>query len=59
MRVRAALNRERQVEGRHVDVALEVSGEGARRCCKKLLLDLDEGLAAEAPNPVADPASLG
>ena len=51
VRVWAALNRDRQVEGRHVDVALEVSGERSVGRLE-LLLDLDEGLAAEAPNPV-------
>jgi uncharacterized protein (DUF58 family) len=51
IRALAEIERERQLEGRHVDLFVEVSADQivARL---ELLLDLPEGLVAEAPNPM-------
>jgi uncharacterized protein (DUF58 family) len=51
IKVHATLERDRQLEGRHVDVALEISAD-KRVGRLELLLSLDDGLVAEAPNPV-------
>ena len=47
----AELERERQLEGRRVDMFVEVSADQTVPRLE-LLLDLPEGLVAEAPNPV-------
>jgi uncharacterized protein (DUF58 family) len=51
VKVQAELDRERQLEERSVTVFLEVSATGPVEHLE-LLLDLDEGLVAEAPNPI-------
>jgi uncharacterized protein (DUF58 family) len=51
IRAQAEIERERQLEGRHVDLFLEISAD--RSVARlELLLDLPDGLVAEAPNPV-------
>jgi uncharacterized protein (DUF58 family) len=51
IRAEAEIERERQLEGRHVDLFVEVSADQAVARLE-LLLDLPEGLVAEAPNPM-------
>jgi uncharacterized protein (DUF58 family) len=51
IRARAEIDRERQIEGRHVDLYVELSADRAVPRLE-LLLDLPEGLVAEAPNPI-------
>jgi uncharacterized protein (DUF58 family) len=51
VKVQAELDRERQLEERPVTVYLEVSATGPVEHLE-LLLDLDERLVAEAPNPI-------
>ena len=52
------LDLERQLEERHVTLLMEVS---ANRPVEhlELVLDLGDGLVAEAPNPIADPSRPG
>ena len=51
IRAGAEIERERQLEGRHVDLFVEVSAD--RTVARlELLLDLADGLVAEAPNPM-------
>jgi uncharacterized protein (DUF58 family) len=51
IRAQAEIDRERQIEGRHVDLFLELSADRAVPRLE-LLLDLPEGLVGEAPNPI-------
>ena len=51
IRAEGEIERERQLEGRHVDLFVELSAD--RPVSRlELLLDLPEGLVADAPNPV-------
>jgi uncharacterized protein (DUF58 family) len=51
VRAQSEIERERQLESRHVDLFVELSAE--RTVARlELLLDLPEGLVAEAPNPI-------
>ena len=58
LRVRSELERERQIEGRTVRVDLEVSTVGPVGRLE-LLLDLPDGVEAEAPNPRLIRLALG
>jgi uncharacterized protein (DUF58 family) len=51
IRTQAEIERERQLEGRHVDLFVELSAEQTVGRLE-LLLDLADGLVAEAPNPM-------
>jgi uncharacterized protein (DUF58 family) len=51
VRAQAEIERERQVESRHVDLFVELSAEQTVARLE-LLLDLPEGLVTEAPNPM-------
>ena len=51
VRAHSEIERERQLEGRHVDLFVELSAE-LTVARLELLLDLPEGLAAEGPNPM-------
>ena len=51
VRAQSEIERERQLESRHVDLFVELSAEQTVARLE-LLLDLPEGLVAEAPNPI-------
>ena len=51
IRAQAEIERERQLESRHVDLFVELSAEQTVARLE-LLLDLADGLVAEAPNPM-------
>jgi uncharacterized protein (DUF58 family) len=50
LRVIVALDRDRQIEGRHVDAEVEVAGRG-RGVRLEVLMPLPEGIVSEDPNP--------